>query len=218
MTNDIDWEVKMEALDASLPRRLERAAQLAERSDIWTDTERLMPATGVADLIWEAHSEILGWRALNKLRQDSRTCPLGEDCDLTVAWMAGRESAKDEAQAMVAAALEEAAAFLDENALQKGYTKTPQGRTAMYYARKTRALIPDAGAALDRALETARAEEREDFQALLLEAATDLEAYIEGDWPADRRSQYPSYQAKWKRDMELVNRIRARVAELKEDQ
>jgi hypothetical protein len=109
MTNDIDWEVEMEALDASLPRRLERAAQMAERSDIWTGTERLMPATGVADLIWEAHSEILGWRALNKLRQDSRTCPLGEDCDLTVAWMAGRESAKDEYKTRIAAALEEAA-------------------------------------------------------------------------------------------------------------
>ena len=25
-----------------------------------------------------------------------KTCPLGEDCDLTVAWMAGRESAKEE--------------------------------------------------------------------------------------------------------------------------
>jgi hypothetical protein len=106
MTNDIDWEAEMEALDASLPERLERAAQMAERSDIWTDTERLMPATGVADLIWEAHSEILGWRALNKLRQDSRTCPLGEDCDLTVAWMAGRESAKDEYKARIAPALE----------------------------------------------------------------------------------------------------------------
>ena len=114
MTNDIDWEAEMEALDASLPERLERAAQMADRSHIWTDTERLMPAMGVADLIWEAHSEILGWRALNKLRQDSRTCPLGEDCDLTVAWMAGRESAKDEAQAMVAAALEEASYALME--------------------------------------------------------------------------------------------------------
>ena len=99
MTENIDWEAEMEALDASLPERLERAAQMAERSDIWTDTERLMPAAGIADLIWEAHSEILGWRALNRLRQDSRTCPLGEDCDLTVAWMAGRESAKDEYKA-----------------------------------------------------------------------------------------------------------------------
>jgi len=24
------------------------------------------------------------------------TCPLGDDCDLNIAWMAGRESAKDE--------------------------------------------------------------------------------------------------------------------------
>ena len=24
-----------------------------------------------------------------------RTCPLGEDCDLTVAWMAGRKDAED---------------------------------------------------------------------------------------------------------------------------
>ena len=70
MTDDIDWEAEMEALDASLPRRLERAAEMAERSDMWTHTERLMPAAGVADLIWEAHSEILGWRALNKLRQE----------------------------------------------------------------------------------------------------------------------------------------------------
>ena len=70
MTNDIDWEAVMEALDASLPERLERAAQMAERSDIWTDTERLMPAAGIADLIWEAQSEILGWRALNRLRQE----------------------------------------------------------------------------------------------------------------------------------------------------
>ena len=46
-----------------------------------------------------------------------KTCPLGEDCDLTVAWMAGRESAKDEAQAMVVAALEEASYALMECAV-----------------------------------------------------------------------------------------------------
>jgi hypothetical protein len=146
---DIDWEAEMEALDASLPRRLERAAQMAERSDIWTDTERLMPATGVADLIWEAHSEILGWRALNEERKANRTCPLGEDCDLTVAWMAGRESAKDEAQAMVAAALREAA--------EVAYQLTavaPQADPvwwddddAQELRDVIRALIPDAGAA-----------------------------------------------------------------------
>ena len=41
-----------------------------------------------------------------------KTCPLGEDCDLTVAWMAGRESAKDEYKARIdelEAKLEEAA-------------------------------------------------------------------------------------------------------------
>jgi hypothetical protein len=113
MTNDIDWEAEMEALDASLPERLERAAQMAERSDMWTHTERLMPATGVADLIWEAHSEILGWRALNEERKASRTCPLGEDCDLTVAWMAGRESAKDRIEALKAK-LAKAVKALDE--------------------------------------------------------------------------------------------------------
>ena len=33
-----------------------------------------------------------------------KTCPLGEDCDLTIAWMAGWESAKDEYKARIAAA------------------------------------------------------------------------------------------------------------------
>jgi len=167
MTNDIDWEAEMEALDASLPRRLERAAEMAERSDMWTDTERLMPATGVADLIWEAHSEILGWRALNEERKASRTCPLGEDCDLTVAWMAGRESAKDEAQAMVAAALEEAAREIDCGCEHRDAVLAATGADRWKYcgdpcaaldAREVRALIPDAGAALDRALERARAD------------------------------------------------------------
>jgi len=31
-----------------------------------------------------------------------KTCPLGEDCALTVAWMAGRESAKDRIEALKA--------------------------------------------------------------------------------------------------------------------
>ena len=30
-----------------------------------------------------------------------RTCPLGEDCDLTVAWMAGREEARDQFRARI---------------------------------------------------------------------------------------------------------------------
>ena len=113
MTNDIDWEAEMEALDASLPERLERAAQMAERSDMWTDTERLMPATGVADLIWEAHSEILGWRALNEERKASRTCPLGE------------------AQAMVAAALAQAQAVRALERIEVSTDTREQGAIAM---------------------------------------------------------------------------------------
>jgi hypothetical protein len=30
-----------------------------------------------------------------------KQCPLGEDCDLTTAWMLGRQSAKDEAAARI---------------------------------------------------------------------------------------------------------------------
>ena len=52
------------------------------------------------------------------------------------------EAERDAARAETAMAFEAAAKFLDENALGKGYTKTPQGRTAIYYARKTRALTP----------------------------------------------------------------------------
>jgi len=67
---DIDWEAEMEALDASLPERLERLAKRAETSKTYVQEFRMMRAEGVADLIWEAHSEILGWRALNKPRQE----------------------------------------------------------------------------------------------------------------------------------------------------
>ena len=42
-----------------------------------------------------------------------KTCPLGEDCDLTVAWMAGRESAKDRIEALKAK-LAKAVKALDE--------------------------------------------------------------------------------------------------------
>lgn len=34
--------------------------------------------------------------------QSPKQCPLGEDCDLTIAWMLGRESAKDEIAALKA--------------------------------------------------------------------------------------------------------------------
>jgi hypothetical protein len=42
--------------------------------------------------------------------EPERTCPLGEDCDLTVAWMAGRKDAEEAlARRAVELALEEAA-------------------------------------------------------------------------------------------------------------
>lgn len=44
---------------------------------------------------------------------------------------------------------------------------------------------------------------------LLREARADLVSYVETDWPEDQRAQYPSYQRKWERDMELCNRIDA---------
>lgn len=102
-----------------------------------------------------------------------------------------------EAQAMVAAALEEASAFLDESALQKGYTKTPQGRTAIYYARKIRALIPDGGTALQRALDAAREEGRREEReacALLLDGLHRDWILGKGRNPEDYTSPY-SYVA-----------------------
>jgi hypothetical protein len=32
-----------------------------------------------------------------------KSCPLGEDCDLTIAWMKGAEDARDKAKARIAA-------------------------------------------------------------------------------------------------------------------
>ena len=50
----IDWNVEVQHLHSNLPERLERLALMAERSDYWTDECRLMPAEGVADILWEA--------------------------------------------------------------------------------------------------------------------------------------------------------------------
>ena len=46
----------------------------------------------------------------------------------------------------------------------------------------------------------------------LREARSDLEAYIDADWPEPQRAAYPPIQAKWKRDMELCWRIDAALA------
>jgi len=54
----INWKEEMSEFHASLPERLEKVALMAEISDHWTDTKRLMPAAGVADILYEALDEI----------------------------------------------------------------------------------------------------------------------------------------------------------------
>jgi hypothetical protein len=49
------------------------------------------------------------------------------------------------------------------------------------------------------------------MRALLTEAASDLESYINGDYPADTRGMYPDIQRRYDRDMEFVRRIRAEL-------
>jgi hypothetical protein len=62
----IDWKAEMAALDASLPERLERLALMAETANYWTDEHRLMPAAGVADILYEALDEIKQHREINQ--------------------------------------------------------------------------------------------------------------------------------------------------------
>jgi TPR repeat protein len=62
---EIDWNAEMAALDASLPERLERLALMAETANYWTDEHRLMPATGVADILYDALDEIERYRRLD---------------------------------------------------------------------------------------------------------------------------------------------------------
>jgi hypothetical protein len=60
----IDWKAEMAALDASLPERLERLALMAEIANHWTGDMRLMPAAGVADILYEALDEIRQHRGI----------------------------------------------------------------------------------------------------------------------------------------------------------
>ena len=62
----IDWKAEMDALDASLPERLERVALMAEVANHYIDDMRVMPATGVADIIYEALDEILHHRGIEE--------------------------------------------------------------------------------------------------------------------------------------------------------
>lgn len=63
---DIDWRAELASLEESLPQRLEALANVAETADYWTDEHRLMPAEGVADLIYEVLDEILRHRRADK--------------------------------------------------------------------------------------------------------------------------------------------------------
>ena len=64
MIPDIDWKAEMDALDASLPERLERVVLMAEISNYYIDDMRVMPAVGVADILYEALDEIRRHRGI----------------------------------------------------------------------------------------------------------------------------------------------------------
>jgi len=61
---EIDWNAEMAALDASLPKRLERLALMAEIANHHIDDMRVMPAAGVADILYEALDEIRRHRGI----------------------------------------------------------------------------------------------------------------------------------------------------------
>jgi hypothetical protein len=57
-----------------------------------------------------------------------KQCPLGEDCDLTIAWMSGAEDARDRAKARIAALeakLAKAVQALDRIAGKAPYADDP---------------------------------------------------------------------------------------------
>ena len=63
---EIDWKAEMAALDASLPERLERLALMAEIANHHIGDMRVMPAAGVADIIYEALDEIRAHRGIEE--------------------------------------------------------------------------------------------------------------------------------------------------------
>ena len=65
--------------------------------------------------------------------------------------------------------------------------------------------------ALDRAEKAEAQVER--MRGLLSECADDLESYINAEYPVNSRDAYPSVQRRYLRDMELVTRVRAKIAE-----
>jgi hypothetical protein len=65
-TTKIDWQAALDALDASLPERLERVALMAEIANHYIDDMRVMPAAGVADILYEALFEIRHHRGIEE--------------------------------------------------------------------------------------------------------------------------------------------------------
>ena len=63
---EIDWKAEMAALDASLPERLERLALMAEIANHHIGDMRVMPAAGVADILYEALDEIRRHRGIEE--------------------------------------------------------------------------------------------------------------------------------------------------------
>jgi hypothetical protein len=62
--HQIDWKVELATLRSSLPERLERLALTAKIANHHIGDMRLMPAAGVADLIYEALDEIRQHRGI----------------------------------------------------------------------------------------------------------------------------------------------------------
>ena len=61
---EIDWKVELATLHSSLPERLERLALMAEISNHHIGDMRVMPAAGVADILYEALFEIKRHRGI----------------------------------------------------------------------------------------------------------------------------------------------------------
>ena len=61
---EIDWKVELATLHSSLPERLERLALMAEIANHHIGDTRVMPAAGVADILYEALDEIRRHRGI----------------------------------------------------------------------------------------------------------------------------------------------------------
>jgi hypothetical protein len=59
-----------------------------------------------------------------------KQCPLGEDCDLTIAWMKGAEDARDRAKARIDALTEQLEAARRDAEEAEAYAEELEGRLA----------------------------------------------------------------------------------------